>query len=237
MTDGDSAIAVQADAVYDLPVTFKFKALAKAAMIRRNFFSRTAPNSGENMSVILISGLTVMALFMFGIWLMTKLGLTHIETPEKRAGRLGESIATDIIREILRDDDVLFVNIPLHIDHLQTELDNVIVNRYGVHIIEVKTLNGMLIGDEDEDDWIQTQNPAGGYFLQKTIKNPIRQVKRQVDILSQILKKHGLHVRIKGYVFFVEMNSPIKSRYVLETQGDIDAAIHRESGERDNIGR
>ena len=194
------------------------------------------------MGMMLIFGLAVIILLGFGIWLMKRLGLAHIETPEKRAGRLGEEIATGIVQEVLRDDDALLVNIPLFIDNMQTELDNLVVNRHGLHIIEVKNLNGMLIGEEDDDYWVQTQSAGGGsYFRQKTIKNPIRQVRRQADILSRVLGKYGVNTQIYGYVFFVEMNSPIKSECILETQGDIDAAIHQEEGQdispetRDNL--
>ena len=35
----------------------------------------------------------------------------------------------------------------------------------------------------------------------------------------------------KGYVFFIEMNSPVRSDYVLDTRRDIDIAIHTPSGE------
>ena len=61
----------------------------------------------------------------------------------------------------------------------------------------------------------------------KNVKNPIKQVKRQVYVLSQFLKDNMINAWIDGYVFLVERNSPIDSTYILESKGDIDEVIHR----------
>ncbi len=151
---------------------------------------------------------------------------THVETPEKRAGRLGEEFASTLIKEILTDDDVLLTNVPLHAYDKETELDNLVVNRHGVFIIEVKNYYGELIGNEDDIEWLKNNMyPAGG-FKQTTVKNPIVQVKRQILILSQVLKAHYIDVSIDGYVFLTERNSPVDSPLVLDTQADMDRVIH-----------
>ena len=150
----------------------------------------------------------------------------HEETQQKKAGRYGEKIATAVIREILTTDDKLLTNVPIRAAGKQTELDNVIINSNGVFIIEVKNLRGVLSGNETDPDWLQTKSSSGGEFYQKTVKNPIKQVKRQIFILASLLKAHHLYVWVEGYVFFVEQNSPIKSEYVLKTQRDIERKIH-----------
>ena len=68
-------------------------------------------------------------------------------------------------------------------------------------------------------------DPAGG-FKQTTVQNPIVQVKRQIFILSQVLKAHYIDVQIDGYVFLTERNSPVDSPLVLNTQADMDRVIH-----------
>ena len=47
--------------------------------------------------------IAVIALFIFIVLIARLLG-SRIESPEKRAGRMGERFATTIIREILRED-------------------------------------------------------------------------------------------------------------------------------------
>ena len=176
--------------------------------------------------VVVIGLVGVFLLSLIADWLQ-KLLRIHVETPEKQAGRMGERIATAVISEVLREDDTLLTNVPVIYNGKQTELDNVIINSNGVFIIEVKNLRGVLSGDEESFDWIQTKSSSAGEFYQKKVKNPIGQVKRQIYILSKYLKKRGIDVWIEGYVFFVERNSPIKNDYVLETRKDIDRAIHR----------
>ncbi len=177
--------------------------------------------------------IVVIALFIF-IFLISRLLGPRIESPEKRAGRMGERFATTIIREILRADDALLTNVRISAEGKQTELDNVIINSNGVYIIEVKNWTGELSGDEESYDWIQTKATYGGVY-QKEVKNPIGQVKREIYILSKLLKENGLDVWIDGYVFFVEMNSPIISEYVLPTQGDINRAIHTPGRRKLNV--
>ena len=48
----------------------------------------------------------------------------------------GEAAAVKIIRSVMRDDDRLFTGVSIEYDGKKTELGNVIVNKYGVFIIE-----------------------------------------------------------------------------------------------------
>lgn len=181
------------------------------------------------ISIVVFIFMLVVALALL-IWLLTKLGLGGIELPEKRAGRMGERIASTVIWEILRDDDILYTNVGITSEGKQTELDNLIINSKGVFIIEVKNYSGELYGDEEGDEWIKIKMTPGGTFYQKTVKNPIKQVKRQIYILSRLLKSNGINAWINGYIFFVQNNAPFDSPYFLKTQHDIDVAIHGNGG-------
>ena len=176
---------------------------------------------------ILILFATVIGLGIWSIFSGSGPFQIHIEDPQKKAGRQGEAFATLIIREILRERDTLLTNVRVSVEGKQTELDNVIINPEGIFIIEVKNYSGELVGNEDDHDWIQTKTSYGGSFYQKSVKNPTRQVKRQIYILSAFLKENGIDLWINGYVCLGERNSPGESEYVLRTQKDIDKVIHR----------
>ncbi|MBP5265304.1 MAG: NERD domain-containing protein [Lachnospiraceae bacterium] len=148
------------------------------------------------------------------------------ESEARRAGRRGEHFASRLISEVLDERDILLTNVTLSYDGKRTELDNVIVNNRGVFIIEVKNYSGMLIGEEDDFEWVKNKVTDAGNIYQKTVKNPIPQVKRQIYILSGQLKQRKLDVWVEGYVFFVERNSPVRSDYVLDTRADINRVIH-----------
>ena len=71
-------------------------------------------------------------------------------SPEKVAGKRGEAAAANIIRSVLRKGDLLLTNVEIDCDGKKTELDNVIVNKNGVFIIEVKNYSGSLVGCESD---------------------------------------------------------------------------------------
>ena len=178
---------------------------------------------------IIISIVTLFSIFFLIFLFKALYWRSHIETPEKRAGRMGERFVSELIYETLHKDDELLTNVHIYADDKQTELDNVIINGNGVFIIEAKNYHGELFGNEDDSEWIKNKITPSGSIYQTTVNNPIRQVKRQIYILSTLLRDNGIDAWIEGYIFFVERNSPVSSEFVLETQSDIDGAIHTAS--------
>ncbi|MBR6934058.1 MAG: NERD domain-containing protein [Clostridia bacterium] len=150
------------------------------------------------------------------------------EPPEKRAGRQGEKIATEIIKQYLNEEDRLLTNIVVTYKGHMTELDNVVINPRGVYIIEVKNLSGELVGKENDKEWLKVKTTAAGNTYEKTVKNPIAQVKRQIYILANFLEACGINVWIEGYILFVRGKSPVTSTFVLDDASEIDDVIHPE---------
>ena len=150
-----------------------------------------------------------------------------IFTPEyKRAGIRGEEAATRAIESVLREDDQLLTNVSIEYDGKSTELDNVVVNKYGVFIIEVKNYVGYIVGNEDDFEWQKYKTTDSGNKYEKAVKNPIRQVKRQVYILARYLEYYGPRVWVKGYAILLHGNNPVDSEYLLNRVEDIDRVIH-----------
>lgn len=148
------------------------------------------------------------------------------EPPERLVGRRGEEFASNVIRKVLRDGDCLFTNVEISFEDKRTELDNVVVNKYGVFIIEVKNYNGRLVGSEDDYEWQKYHTTDASNTYVKTVKNPIKQVKRQIYILARFLDYYGEKAWVSGYAILLQGNSPVDSEYILSSLGDIDSAIH-----------
>lgn len=148
------------------------------------------------------------------------------EPPERKCGRLGEEYAARMIESILNGKDHLLSNITVSFDQKNTELDNVIVNEYGIFIIEVKNYNGQLVGSVGDYEWQKYHTTDAGNTYVKAVKNPIKQVKRQIYILSNYLKQHNINVWINGYVLLLHNNSPVDSEFILADVSDIDRVIH-----------
>lgn len=157
--------------------------------------------------------------------LIVKSGVSNDEAV-RRAGKRGEEYASAYIKKILNEDDHLINNVCLSIEGKETELDNVVVNRYGVFIIEVKNYVGRLSGSEDDYEWTKYKTTDAGNVYGKTVKNPIKQVKRQIYILAHVLKAYGINVWVDGFAFFVNNNSPVISKNVLRNLNDMDRALH-----------
>jgi hypothetical protein len=77
-----------------------------------------------------------------------------------------------------------------------------IVNRHGIVIIEVKNHSGYIEGKYRDEELTQTKRYANGKIVTNKIPNPVWQVKRQRDILKNILLSHGYDVWVDGVVFF-----------------------------------
>lgn len=157
------------------------------------------------------------------------------EKESRLAGMKGEVTATNIIRKTLRTDDYLYTNIKIECNGKRAEIDNVVVNKYGVFIFEVKNYNGTLIGNENDYEWMKVKITQSGNKYTNTVKNPIKQVKRQVYILAKYLDHYGKKVWVDGYIIFLMNNSPINSEYVMKSAADVDRVIHTRGKNRLNM--
>lgn len=175
---------------------------------------------------ILLTVLCIWLIILFIKWL-SSLDWTF-ESASRRAGRHGEEIAEEIIRRVLKEGDYLLTNIEISHDGRQAEVDCIVVNRFGVFIFEVKNYSGQLIGDEDDYEWQKIKITDAGNMYAKQVKNPIRQLKRQVYSLAHYLQSHRIKVWVEGYVILLHQNSPVDSGYIISGLSDIDRAVHTE---------
>lgn len=172
--------------------------------------------------------LIAIAIILFLLYRLYRLQKWFREIPVRKAGKVGELAAQEIIREVLRENDILLSNICISYEGKETELDNVVITDKGVFIIEVKNYSGRLVGKEDDFEWKKYKLSAGGNVYEKNVKNPIKQVKRQVYILSHYLKSQGIDIWVEGYALLLENNSPVHGECVLESRKEIGTVIHRQ---------
>ena len=116
------------------------------------------------------------------------------------------------------------MNISIH--GRNTELDYVVINTNGVFIFEVKNFSGKLVGNEDDQYWNKYKISSGNKEYIKEIRNPIKQLKREIYLLKEYLKYYGVDLWIEGYVLFVNMNSPVESEYTVNDKSEIDDILH-----------
>lgn len=150
----------------------------------------------------------------------------------KSAGNKGEAYFNNMLKSILRNDDVLIRNVCLQVNGKEAEIDSLIINNNGIFIVEVKNYNGRLYGDIDDFEWTKEKISPGGNVFYKQVKNPIKQIKRQTYILSQFLKENNIRIWISGYAYFINGNSPVDDESVIDDIDELDRIIHTTSGKQ-----
>ena len=129
-----------------------------------------------------------------------------------------------------------FHNIILPSNNGTTQIDHLIVSKYGLFIIETKNRKGWIFGSTDQQNWTQV------IFDQKySFQNPLRQTFRQKKVLKEFLNIN--EDEIKTVIFFngrCTFKTPmpenvIKSRlgryiknnrHIIVTQNEVDRIVN-----------
>lgn len=157
-----------------------------------------------------------------------------------KAGLYGEELVSDTLNS-LPEEYTVYNNIPIEKDGRQTEIDSLIISKYGIFLGEVKNYKGRIIGDENDSTWTQIKKSAAGELYENSIKNPIKQAKFQTYLLSSVFREKGLNCYIDPYVVFVGSDSVnTDSDMVLRSQNEFYNEImshHDIKISRDNMNK
>ena len=127
--------------------------------------------TGAAITWVLIIGVVSFLLTVFKLSLLPKL-----------KGSLGEASINSSIRRLL-DPHVyhLIPNVMLPTPDGTTQIDHVIVSRYGVFVLETKTYKGWIFGNERDAQWTQVI-----YKRKERFQNPLRQNYKHTKTLSEL---------------------------------------------------
>lgn len=155
-------------------------------------------------------------------------GPKYDEREIHRTGKKGEFRAASAIASILYKGDWHIRNFAFSVDDREAECDILVVNTNGIFVFEVKNYTGVLSGGEADYTWEKVKESDGGNLYSKEIKNPIKQVKRQVWLLKELLESYGIYdFWIDGYVLLVNANPHDESEYILTDLSEVDRIIHK----------
>lgn len=112
------------------------------------------------------------------------LGLRNASLRSVVKGAVGEA-AGAVAAKIFLDPKIYHSlnNVTLNTDNGTTQIDHVIVSRFGIFVIEAKNFGGWIFGSADQPQWTQSL-PGGKKFK---FQNPLRQNHRHVKALSEFL--------------------------------------------------
>ena len=131
------------------------------------------------------------------------------EINKRSSGVEGESLALQILSR-LPDNYSIATDLKVSDDEGRTsQIDVVVVGNNGIFIVEVKNMNGNIVGNSDNKDFVQFKTGRKGGKYSKTFYNPIKQVRTHTFRLSQFLKRNGFKYNIKDSVLFTNSNVTI----------------------------
>ena len=96
----------------------------------------------------------------------------------------------------------VFTNLPIRYKKNRSEIDLLIVSENGLLIVEVKNHSGVIIGSDTAKTWTQRKYYRKGKTTESQMENPFMQIKRQREILKNILRSEGVDVWIDSILFF-----------------------------------
>lgn len=114
--------------------------------------------------------------------------------PAEIIGREGEYFFNKIAKSCLNNDYFVLDNIVLKAGHGTTQIDQIIVSKFGIFVVEIKNYKGWIFGDVDDTQWTQTLT-NGKYQFQ----NPLKQNYKHVKAVQSLL---GFSDGIKSLIVF-----------------------------------
>jgi restriction system protein len=119
--------------------------------------------------------------FIFLLFLLVM--LFRLAMMPKIKGRLGEMIVHQRLKKQL--DPAVYHLIPDVMlptaDEGTTQIDHVIVSRYGIFVVETKTYTGWIFGSERDPQWTQSI-----YRMKNRFQNPLRQNYKHTKTLADL---------------------------------------------------
>lgn len=125
------------------------------------------------------------------------------------SGRSGEKNLYKSVKR-LGGNNVIFVNLPIRYKRGRSEVDMLIISPKGVVIIEVKNHSGTISGSWKADKWLQQKFYRGGKTTSAEMDNPIKQMRRQRDIVKSIFLAAGEDVWVDTVLYFSNPNVRLK---------------------------
>ncbi len=124
------------------------------------------------------------------------------------SGRRGEKLLYKAIKRF-GNSNIIFCNLPVRYKRGRSELDALIISPKGMIIVEVKNHSGTIQGSWKDEKWQQRKHYKEKTTVQE-MDNPIKQMRRQRDIVKSILNAAGEDVWIDTVLFFSNNNVKLR---------------------------
>ena len=129
-------------------------------------------------------------LFIIVVVLFVSLSIFQVwyNSPKQKGkrGKRGEAYIHNVLMQ-LSDEYTVIDDVILLTEHGTTQIDHVVVSRYGIFVVETKDYGGWIFGGENRRQWTQSFRTRWGADKYR-FQNPIRQNWRHIYTMSDLLK-------------------------------------------------
>ncbi|PTP41231.1 NERD domain-containing protein [Vibrio splendidus] len=120
-------------------------------------------------------------------------------------GVLGEFLVNKLLSQLPDSDYTLVRNVTLPTDDGTTQIDHIVVSRFGIFVVETKNMKGWIFGSKNQKQWTQKI-----YRHSSKFQNPLHQNYKHVKTLESLLavdseKLHSVVVFIGDSTFKTDM--------------------------------
>lgn len=96
----------------------------------------------------------------------------------------------------------VFANLPVRYKKNRSEIDLLVLCERYIIIIEVKNHSGYIYGNHKDETWTQRKIYRDGKTTETAMTSPIRQMRRQRDIIKSILRANDLDQWVDTVLYF-----------------------------------
>lgn len=104
-------------------------------------------------------------------------------TPERKGAR-GERWVHNTLTSVLSEKDYrVLSDLILPVASGTTQIDHLVLSRFGIFVIETKNMSGWIFGDANQKKWTQVQKRS-----KRSFQNPLRQNYSHLKAVQEVLK-------------------------------------------------
>lgn len=134
------------------------------------------------------------------------IGYKRAKSYKERKGKKGESVVSGILNK-LGNNYIVIDDLVISHNNVTTQIDHIVLSKFGIFIIETKNLDGWIFGKESDKYWVQ--NIWGNKY---SFYNPIIQNHGHIIALNNILPRYteNQYVSIIAFSPFCELKNKIR---------------------------
>ena len=125
----------------------------------------------------------------------------YLNSPRVIGAEGERRVNSTLSRKLAEQDYILLDDLTLPTASGTTQIDHIVVSRYGIFVIETKNMSGWIFGDKTQARWTQVKHRHKSQF-----QNPLRQNYHHVKVVQDLL---GIELnRLENLVAFVGSGKP-----------------------------